>query len=379
MLAAAQLRTPPYLVDVAANLTDGVFRGMDWKGNRLRDDDFDNVLARAQERNVQQIIITGTSLAQSVKAIALCRRYPDRRLLCTVGVHPAHCGEFLRPLDLNEIRGVAESDTSMVVAHHNKSAAASTAEQEEVWAQERLDYLVNLVNKNRDVVVAVGEMGIDYAELTCCPREVQEKYFARQLTAFAPLQLPFLFHSRGCGMSFVHQLKDIWARIAADAVATGAVTDIEVAPSPSVNAQLRGVVHSFNGTLEEQEALLLMGLYLSVNCSAFREASLAAQVTSIPLDRLMFETDAPWCDMRWKDYGAQFVRTIFKTTKRNKPFVMGTCLERRNEPCHLVQVMEEYLGCAKACATGPEDPLPRMDEATLVAAVYENCKRLFHL
>ncbi|CAG9576702.1 conserved hypothetical protein [Leishmania major strain Friedlin] len=379
MPAAVPVRTPPYLVDVAANLTDCVFRGVDWKSNRLHDDDFDYVLARAQERNVQQIIITGTSLAQSVKAIALCRRYPDRRLLCTVGVHPAHCGEFLRPLDRDEVQRVAESASSVVMPHHEKSAAAMTAEREEAWAQERLDYLVDLATRNRDVVVAMGEIGIDYAEVACCPREVQEKYFARQLTAFAPLQLPFLFHSRACGMMFVSHLQDTWTRIASDAAATEAVADNAGASSPSPHAQLRGVVHSFNGTLEEQEALLSMGLYLSLNSSAFREASLAAQVALIPLGRLMFETDAPWCDVRSKDYGAQFVRTVFKTIKRKKPFEMGACLERRNEPCHLVQVMEEYLGCAKASATSPEDPLSRMDEATLVAAVYENCKRLFQL
>ncbi|KAG5499249.1 hypothetical protein JIQ42_04062 [Leishmania sp. Namibia] len=379
MPSGAPVRTPPYLVDVAANLTDCVFRGVDWNGKHLHDDDFDCVLTRAQECNVHQIIITGTSLAQSVKAIALCRRYPDRQLLCTVGVHPAHCGEFLRPLDLDEVQRVAESDTSSVMACCEKPTATVTAAQEEAFAQERLDYLVNLVRENRDVVVAVGEIGLDYAELTCCPREVQETYFVHQLMAFAPLQLPFLFHSRECGMSFVHHLKDTWARITSNAAATRSVAHNARFSSALRNAQLRGVVHSFNGALEEQEALLSMGLYLSVNGSAFREASLATQVMSIPLNRLMLETDAPWCDIRPKDYGAQFVRTTFKTTKRKKPFEMGACLERRNEPCHLVQVMEEYLGCAKASATGLEDPLLSMDEATLTAAVYENCRRLFHL
>ncbi|KAG5501451.1 hypothetical protein JKF63_03280 [Porcisia hertigi] len=385
MSAPVPMRATPYLVDVAANLTDCVFRGVDWKGNRLHDDDFDCVLARAQERNVQQIIVTGTSLAQSVKAIALCRRYPDRRLLCTVGVHPAHCSEFLRPLDHNEVQRVADSDISMVMAHHEGPTMGTTAEQEEAWAQERLDYLVNLVDKNRDVVVAVGEIGLDYAELNCCPREVQEKYFARQLTAFASLRLPFLFHSRECGMGFASQLKDTWARIAS---ATATATDTDTAraeadhpssSSPVLSTELRGVVHSFSGSLEEQKTLLSMGLYLSVNCSAFRDASLAKQATSIPLDRLMLETDAPWCDVRPKDYGAQFVRTVFKTIKRRKPFEMGACLERRNEPCHLVHVIEEYLGSVKVSATGPDDPLSRIDEAALIAAVYDNCTRLFQL
>lgn len=363
MAAALSTRAPPFLVDIAANLTDCVFRGVDFKGNRLHDDDLDCVLQRAQEHNVQQIILTGTSLAQSAKAIALCRRYPDRRLLCTVGVHPAHAGEFLRPLDDAEVRRVVENDASMVHAHYTRPETC-TPEVEAQHATARLDYLVDLIAQNRDVVVAVGEIGIDYAELTCCPREVQARYFARQLAAFAPLGLPFLFHSRECGMTFVDQLRASWAACA---------------PPPAASA-LRGVVHSFNGGCEEQDALLAMGLTLSVNGSAFREKALADQVATIPLDRFMLETDAPWCDVRPKDYGAGFVTTTFRTIKRKKPFERGACLERRNEPCHLVQVLEAYVGSRNASPYVAEGGGgAAVKKADVVAAVYENCRAMFAL
>jgi TatD DNase family protein len=371
MSAAAAVRAPPHLVDIAANLTDCVFRGIDWKGNRLHDDDFDRMLARAEEHNVRQIIITGTNLAQSAKAIALCRRYPDRRLLCTVGVHPAHCGEFLRPLDHAEVQRVVDNDSSLVHAHYTKDDTC-TPEVEEQHAATRLAYLVELIEKNRDVVVAVGEIGIDYAELMFCPREVQERYFERQLVAFAPLGLPFLFHSRECGMSFVNQLRSTWAKCAAPSL------DEHPSSTPS-SSRLRGVVHSFNGNREEQDTLLAMGLYLSLNGSAFREKTLADQVAAIPLDRLMLETDAPWCDIRPKDYGAAFVTTTFRTIKRKKPFELGACLERRNEPCHLVQVLEAYLGSRKASSEVPEEEKANTTRASVVAAVYANCHALFGL
>ncbi|KPA80918.1 hypothetical protein ABB37_04318 [Leptomonas pyrrhocoris] len=367
MSAALPLRTPPYLVDVAANLTDCVFRGVDWKGNRIHADDFDHMLARAQEHNVQQIIITGTNLAQSAKAIALCRRYPDRRLLCTVGVHPAHSGEFLRPLDHAAVERVVQDDTSVVDAHYTRPDAC-TAEVEEQHAAERLAYLVDLIEKNRDVVVAVGEIGLDYAELMCCPREVQAKYFERQLVAFAPLNLPFLFHSRECGMAFVQQLQSTWPRCQRDA-----------ASSPSFSSSLRGVVHSFNGSREEQDTLLSMGLYLSVNGSAFRDKAVADQVAAIPLHRLLLETDAPWCDVRPKDYGASFVTTTLRTIKRKKPFELGACLERRNEPCHLVQVLEAYVGSRRVSPEIAESERAEVDKEKVVAAVYENCHALFGL
>lgn len=367
MTGTLPVRAPPYLVDIAANLTDCVFRGVDWKGNRIHEDDFEYVLARAREHNVQQIIITGTNLAQSAKAVALCRRYPDQRLLCTVGVHPAHAGEFLRPLDHAEVQRVVDNDASVVHAYYAKPDTSAT-EAEEQHAAERLAYLVDLIQQNRDVVVAVGEIGIDYAELMCCPREVQERCFQRQLMAFAPLGLPFLFHSRECGMSFVAQLQSTWAKYKSLPSTSGAAA-----------ASLRGVVHSFNGTREEQDMLLSMGLYLSLNGSAFREKALADQVAAIPLNRLMLETDAPWCDVRPKDYGASFVTTTFRTIKRKKPFELGACLERRNEPCHLVQVLEAYLGSRRASPEVSKEEKAAVDNEQVVAAVYENCHALFGL
>lgn len=371
VMTSSMSRFSPSLIDVAVNLTDCVFRGVDWKKRRLHDDDFDLMLQRAQDAGVHRMIITGTSLAQSVKAIALCRRYPAGRLFCTVGVHPAHCGEFLRPLDRAQVEAFAADDTS--ISEPSWQHRNLTEKEEYDIAEERLDYLIGLIEKNRDVVVAVGEIGIDFAELSFCPREVQYKYFVRQLTKFLPLGLPFLFHSRECGMNFVDHLRPF---------TTGAASStLQPATSP-----LRGVVHSFNGTKEEQNELLDMGLYLSVNGSAFREKDLANQVAQIPLNRLMLETDAPWCDIRENDYSYPFITTKYSTTRRKKKFQMGTCLERRNEPCHLINVLEAYVGCCAAAAMQIQDTTTASLPTTtvlsptkqeVITAVYDNCKALF--
>lgn len=65
----------PFLVDVAVNLTDCVYRGVDWRERRIHEDDLDHVLQRAAASNVRKVIITGTSLSQSIDAIRLCRHY----------------------------------------------------------------------------------------------------------------------------------------------------------------------------------------------------------------------------------------------------------------------------------------------------------------
>ncbi|CAD2215518.1 TatD related DNase, putative [Angomonas deanei] len=342
------------LIDVALNLTDCVFHGVDWKGKRLHDDDFEHVLSRAASVGVETMIITGTSLAQSVKAVRLCRKYKERGLRCTVGVHPAHASEFSRPLVLSDVESFAEDESSVITPKNND--ASFSPEEEDANSTCRLEYLEKLIRDNKDVVVAVGEIGIDYAELSYCPRETQETYFIKQLDAFSRLGLPFLLHSRECGDHFTRLLGE-WME-----------------KQPTDQPPFCGVVHSFNGSPEEQRFLLEKGLFLSINGSAFRERRLAEQVCQIPLDRLMFETDAPWCDIRNKDYGFQYVKTQFPTTKKKKPLVMGTCLERRNEPCHMVQVVEVFTGCYNEF--NKDKPIT---QEAVMERVYHTTNSFFHL
>ncbi|EKF32017.1 hypothetical protein MOQ_004143 [Trypanosoma cruzi marinkellei] len=349
----------PYLVDVALNLTDCVFRGVDWKGRRVHADNFDEVLRRAEEQNVKKMIVTGTNLAQCVKAIRLCRRYPSQ-LLCTVGIHPAHCAELMLPMDWARVEEAADDDVSIQVPQPPSSVADTPANCQ--YTEERLKKLVELIEENRDVVVAVGEIGLDYAELSYCPREIQQKYFIQQLRAFRSLSLPFLFHSRDCGTDFVH------------------IIEQERREWPS-DVPFVGVVHSFRGPPEEQQRLLAMsGVYFSINGSAFREKSTAEQICSIPLDRVMLETDAPWCDIRKQHYGAQFVRTFFETNRKGGPFLAKLCNERRNEPCHLRQVLEAYTGAVRRFGEETADEALRgITEEEVVRQLFNNCVTVFGL
>ncbi|KEG13480.1 TatD related deoxyribonuclease [Trypanosoma grayi] len=349
----------PYLVDVALNLTDCVFRGVDWKGRRVHEDNFDDVLRRAQEQNVQKMIITGTSLSQCVKAIRLCRRYPSQ-LLCTVGIHPAHCAELMRPMDWASVEEAAADDASI----QTPEPPPSVAVDDDAWqhTEERLAKLLELVEKNRDVIVAVGEIGLDYAEESFCPRELQQEYFVRQLRALRVLRLPFLFHSRDCGTDFVRLLEE------------------ERRAWPS-DMPFVGVVHSYNGSPEEQQRLLAMdGIYFSVNGSAFREKRVAEQICRIPRERLLLETDSPWCDIRKQHYAAQFLRTHFPTNRQGKPFVAALCDERRNEPCHLRQVLEAYIGTLQRLGQeNGDEALQNVTEEEVVQRVYDNCVAVFRL
>jgi TatD DNase family protein len=137
------------LVDIGANLTHASFR-----------DDLDAVLARAHEHGVDTIVVTGTSPAETRKALAL-------GFWTTAGVHP----------------------------HNAKDCAAST-----------LDELRELARDPK--VVAIGECGLDYNR-NYSPHPDQEKWFVAQLELAAELGKPLFLHSRDAHPRFAEILRNL--------------------------------------------------------------------------------------------------------------------------------------------------------------------------
>jgi len=139
-------------------------------------------------------------------------------------------------------------------------------------------------------LVAFGESGLDYDRLHYCPRDIQLHSFAAQLKLAAELspQLPLFLHSRAAHADFVRLLRDAFG--------------------PRLERLERGgVVHSFTGTVEEMRELSDLGLYIGVNGCSFKTAENCAVVKEIGLDRLMLETDGPWCEVRPSHEGWKYL------------------------------------------------------------------------
>lgn len=118
--------------------------------------------------------------------------------------------------------------------------------------------------------VAVGEIGLDYYYEQNPPREVQIKWFERQMELAGGIDLPVVIHDREAhGDCF-----DIVCR----------------------HKNVRGVFHSFSGSAEMARQLISKNYMLSfTGVVTFKNAPrLCEVVKSIPIENIMLETDCPY-------------------------------------------------------------------------------------
>lgn len=121
-------------------------------------------------------------------------------------------------------------------------------------------------------VVALGETGLDFYR-DYAPEQTQRDYFDRHLRLSQQTGLPFIVHTRASESQVMEMLREAAAR-----------------------APLRGVMHSFTGSVEMAAECLELGMYISfAGMVTFKKSDELRQVaTSIPADRLLVETDSPY-------------------------------------------------------------------------------------
>ncbi len=247
-------------------------------GANLAHDSFDMdreaVFARAWDAGVEAIILTGSCRASNVAVQALCATAPDR-LFATAGVHPHHAADW------------TDEDAALITA---------LAEQ--------------------PALVSLGECGLDYHR-DLSPREVQRKVFATQLALAVTLKKPVFLHQRSAHEDFIAILRAYRADL------------VDVC------------VHCFTDTQAAMDDYLALDCHIGITgwvCDKRRGAELRAIVPSIPSQRLLIETDAPYLLPGNLPRGQ-------RPGKRHddKPGIDG----RRNEPAYLpwvAQALAELRG-----------------------------------
>ncbi|RAL48918.1 hypothetical protein DM860_001238 [Cuscuta australis] len=273
------------MIDIAVNLTDSMFKGI-YNGKQYHPPDIQAVLKRAWAAGVDRIIVTGGSLEESKEALAIAES--DARLFCTVGVHPTRCREF---------------DESGDPEKHFQALLTLAKEG---------------VRKGK--VVAIGECGLDYDRLHFCPSDIQKKYFDKQFELASMMKLPMFLHMRAAACDFC----DIFER--------------------NKSQFLAGVVHSFTDSSEDRDKLLAFdNLFIGVNgCSLKTDENLEV-LKGIPVDRMMIETDSPYCEIKNTHAGTRFVKSLWPSKKKDR-YDEECIVKGRNEPCLVRQVVEVVAG-----------------------------------
>lgn len=118
-------------------------------------------------------------------------------------------------------------------------------------------------------VRAIGEIGLDYHYEDTNPEE-QQHWFRRQLELAKELDMPVVIHDRDSKGKTIEILKEM------------GITN--------------GVMHCFSGSAEIAKELVKMGFMISfTGVLTFKNARRAVEAcASIPLERLMVETDCPY-------------------------------------------------------------------------------------
>lgn len=178
------------------------------------------------------------------------------------------------------------------------------------------DDLKMKVITNPHKVVAIGECGLDYDRLHFCDKATQQMYFERQLQLAAECCLPLFLHCRNSHADFLEILQRNRSKI---------------------DACGGGVVHSFDGTLIEAEKLLNFHprLYLGLNGCSLKTQGNLNTVAQLPNDRLMIETDCPWCGIRPTHAGHKFIATQFPVQKKKEKWTQYSLMDGRCEPCQI--------------------------------------------
>lgn len=120
-------------------------------------------------------------------------------------------------------------------------------------------------------VVAIGEIGLDYY-YEGPDRELQKEVFEEQVKLALELNLPIIVHDRDAHRDTFDIIKKY-----------------------SKNG-LRGVLHCYSGDVELAREYIKMGFYLGfTGVITFKNARKSVDVLkSIPLDRVLIETDCPY-------------------------------------------------------------------------------------
>lgn len=188
------------------------------------------VVARAKAAGVGVMQTISTKRSDFAEVRALAETYPE--IYCSIGIHP-----------------------------HEAEPHEDISEAE----------LLEAANHPR--VIGIGETGLDFY-YDHSPRDIQTELFRRHIRVGRQLDLPVIIHSRNADEETVAVLKQ----------------------EHELGGPFRFLIHCFSSTQYLSDESVKLGGYISLSgIITFKKAqALRDAAATVPLDRLLVETDAPY-------------------------------------------------------------------------------------
>lgn len=245
------------------------------------DEDRDEVMARARAAGVSKVFIPAIDLPSVDSVLSVCRQYPGYAYPM-IGLHPEE----------------VKADWQNVLTRMKARLDASP-----------------------DTFIAIGEVGLDYY----WSREFEHEQllaFEEQVRWSVETRLPLMIHCRKGQNEMVHLLRKYEKDLPG------------------------GVFHCFTGNEKEAAELLSFGNFvLGIGgVLTFKKSHLPETLKSVPLDRIVLETDSPYMapvPMRGKRNESAYVKYVLQRLAECYGVPEETVAEQTNKNVERVFKVEE--------------------------------------
>lgn len=215
--------------------------------------DWEDVVERALESGIDKMIVVGTDIDSSIRAVEMAEKHPA--LHASVGVHPHH---------VRALRDIPNLKSQISKIRRNLREFSEHPK-----------------------VVAIGEVGLDYHYYSKSKKyemenndrgwkklkTLQKKLFKIQVELAKEIDKPLIIHSREAGEEVLDLITNI---------------------NKQKKWKLKGVFHCFEGDDTYLEKVLKAGLLVSFTGNITYSDDRASVACKVPLDRLLLETDCPF-------------------------------------------------------------------------------------
>lgn len=192
-------------------------------------ENLENALSNAQSENIKMIVAMSMGLKSCADILKIAEKYTQPKIYPCLGMHPS------------EIK------------------------------DEEVEECLDLIRKNKDKIVAVGEIGLDFwyqwVRKDQEQKDKQRRVYRKFLQIAHKCDLPVVVHSRGAWREAFETAKELGLK--------------------------KANFHWYSGPIDVLEDIIEYGYFISTAPSIAYSSEVIAAVKSVPITQLLIETDSP--------------------------------------------------------------------------------------